>query len=389
MSVKVPLYPSKEQIQEFDKLSYCYHKLGNIAVELLKEYGYALKSQGLRKFLTLRLNELPKGNLGFITTVVSQEKVTAYKQHGKVNYHKYSKTHKSFPVRCDENDNRVSRIYSDDLKTIKIPSIPGKVKISYKWQHNMVKKNGVDYLNSLLNYKKQTARVTFDGTYWYLVFSIYYEPEHIELQNKSVGVDVGIEKLAVTSDGIYEYGVNNTSSEIKRLERKEKKLQRILSRKYRVFNGGKTQGKLEKSRNILKLEEKVFLVRRRIKNIRENELHRISKNLVDLNYKIVAFEDLNIKGMMKNKYQAPSIQKQGWCKLIAFTKYKAISKGETFIQVSRWYASSKRCNCCGNIKKDLKLKDRIYKCKKCGLIIDRDYNASLNIRDESLRLVFG
>ena len=92
---------------------------------------------------------------------------------------------------------------------------------------------------------------------------------------------------------------------------------------------------------------------------------------------------------MKNKYQAHSIQKQGWYKLIAFTKYKAISKGETFIQVSRWYASSKRCNCCGNIKKDLKLKDRIYKCKKCGLIIDRDYNASLNIRDESLRLVFG
>jgi len=386
MTVKIPLHPNKTQLKEFSNLSYCYHRLGNLAVELLREFKYDMKETGLRNSLNSMLDSLPKCSLGFITTVVAKEKVLAFRKHGKVNFHKYNKNNKRFPVRCDANIPRVSRIYSDDLENIKIPSVSSKVKISYKWRHNLIKKKGIEYLDSILNCKKQTARVTYDGKYWYLVFSTYYEPETVDLKVKAVGVDVGIEKLAVTSEGDFEYGINN-SKEVRRLEIKEKKLQKIVARKYRTYNKGTSSFK--KSKNILKLEKKIFLVCRRLRNLRENELHKISKKLVDLHYKVIAFENLNIRGMLRNKYLAPSIQKQGWYKLAQFTKYKALSKGESFIQVNRWYSSSKKCSQCGAINRNLKLSDRVFKCNECGLEIDRDFNASLNIRDEGFRLVLG
>ena len=90
-------------------------------------------------------------------------------------------------------------------------------------------------------------------------------------------------------------------------------------------------------------------------------------------------EDLNVSGMMKNKHLSKAIAEQGFYEFIRQIKYKCEFNGIEFIQANRFYPSSKTCSCCGSIKKDLKLKDRIYKCDNCGLIIDRDLNASINL----------
>ena len=94
-------------------------------------------------------------------------------------------------------------------------------------------------------------------------------------------------------------------------------------------------------------------------------------------------EDLNVSGMMKNKHLSKAIAEQGFYEFIRQIKYKCEFNGIEFIQVDRFYPSSKTCSCCGSIKKDLKLKDRDYKCDKCGLEIDRDYNASINLSNYS------
>ena len=306
--------------------------------------------------------------MGFVTTIVSKEKLLAYKRYGgsKLRFHKYSSTRKAFPVRCDSNANKVSRIYSDDYEYIKIPSINGVVKMSRLWINKMKKKSDI----SVLNCKKQTARVVYDGKYWYLLFTYNVEEPSINLKDKSIGVDVGIKHLAVTSDNEVLDNVDTTNLEIK-----QKKLQRLISNKYRQNKSYK------KTKNIVRLEHKLYLVTRRITNIRENNLHRISKFLVDKHYKTISFENLNIRGMLKNKRLAPKIRKQCWYKLMQYTRYKAEFYGEVFRQIGRFKPSSKTCSSCGSIKKDLKLSDRVYVCSKCGLILDRDLNAAINIRD--------
>lgn len=369
-TLKVPLFPTSEQICYFNEMANEYHRLQNIAVEYLKNCDYFVTEKELRHHLVDEAyNDLP---LGFVTTVVAKEKHSAYKRHGsfKLKFYKYSETSKSFPVRCDSSDNRMSRIYSNDNEYIKIPSISGVVKMSRLWVNKMKRKSCI----GLLNIKKQTARVTYDGKYWYLLFSYYIDEQDVKLKDKSIGVDVGIKHLAVTSDNEFFDGVNNTQV-VKRLELRKRKLQRIISNKYRQNKS------YIKTNNICKLERRLYLVHRRLKNLRENEVHRISKYLVDKRYQVISFENLNIRGMLKNKNLSEKIRNQCWYKLIQFTKYKAEFYGETFKQIDRFKPSSKTCSNCGNIKKNLLLSDRIYKCSKCGIIIDRDLNASINIKN--------
>lgn len=370
-TLKVPLYPTKEQISMFNKMADAYHKLQNMAVEYLKNCEYFVDESELRCYLVNNSDKnLP---LSFISTVVSKEKQKAYIKYGshRLKFYRYSPTRKAFPVRCDSNRNRISRIYSDDYEYIKIPSIEGVVKMSRLWVNKMKK----DLCISLLNVKKQTARVVYDGKYWYLLFSYNLDEPEIDLEDKAIGVDVGIKCLAVTSDNEVFEGVNKTSDTVKKLEIKKRKLQRVISNKYRQNKS------YIKTRNIMRAEQKLFLIHRRLRNIRENELHHISKFLVDKHYQTIKFENLNIRGMLKNRKLSEKISNQCWYKLMQFTKYKAEFFGETFKQIERFKSSSKTCSQCGNIKRNLTLSDRVYVCNNCGLVIDRDLNAAINIRD--------
>ena len=121
------------------------------------------------------------------------------------------------------------------------------------------------------------------------------------------------------------------------------------------------------------------IIYRRLKNIRENYIHQITNTLVKTKPSKIVVEDLNIKGMMKNRHLSNAIGKQGFYKFLTILNYKCLWNSIEFVKADRFYPSSKKCFCCGNIKKDLKLKDRIYKCSNCGLVIDRDFNASLNL----------
>ncbi|MEK7722125.1 MAG: transposase, partial [Elusimicrobiota bacterium] len=228
--------------------------------------------------------------------------------------------------------------------------------------------------------KFYNPRITFDGKYWYISVGIDKEIPVVELTDNSIGIDLGIKELAVTSDNEVYSNINKTTK-VKNLKKRLKRKQRQLSRKYLMNKEG---DKFKKTKNIIKLEDKVKLLNRRLANIRNNYLHQITTKIVKTKPRQVVMEDLNIKGMMKNRHLSKAIGEQGFNKFITYMKYKSEKLGINFIQVGRFYPSSKMCSSCFNIKNNLKLKDRIYKCSniECELHkspIDRDYNASLNL----------
>lgn len=221
-------------------------------------------------------------------------------------------------------------------------------------------------------------RISFDGKYWYL--GIGYEVEDNscasqELTDEVIGIDLGVKDLATCSNGKVYKNINK-SKRVKKLKKRLKREQRKVSRKYLMNNKPK---EYKKTNNIIKLEREIKLINRTLTNIRDNYIHQITAELVKTKPKRVVMEDLNIKGMMKNKHLTNSIQEQKFYMFIQTMKYKCEFNEIEFKQVPRFYPSSKTCSCCGEVKKDLKLKDRTYKCLSCGLTIDRDLNASINL----------
>lgn len=147
----------------------------------------------------------------------------------------------------------------------------------------------------------------------------------------------------------------------------------------------KKGGSYQKTKNIAKLESKIKKLHRKLKNIRLNHIHQATSKLVKTNARLVVMEDLNIKGMLRNRHLAKAVAQQGFYKFIEQMKYKCSLNGIKFIQVPRFYPSSKMCSSCGNIKKDLKLSDRTYKCT-CGFTCDRDKNATYNLANYGLSI---
>jgi len=205
--------------------------------------------------------------------------------------------------------------------------------------------------------------------YW-LTVTGYTEP-NVTSKNKrtKVGIDVGLKELLTCSDGTV---VKNKRFTIKYHE-KLVILQRRLSKKKRG------------SKNRTKARIKVAKCHDKIKNCRNYNNHVISRNLINI-YDFIGLESLSIQDMMKNKQLSKSIQDVSWYQIISNLKYKASENQTSIVQINRWFPSSKTCSKCGNIKSDLKLSDRTYHCSECGLEIDRDLNASINIYNEASRL---
>ena len=147
----------------------------------------------------------------------------------------------------------------------------------------------------------------------------------------------------------------------------------------RSYEKNKKGGSYCKTKNIIKKEKLLFELNHRLRNIRENNSHQTTSEIVNRNPKFICIEDLNVSGMMKNKHLAKAIQEQRFFTFKRQLLYKCESKGIKVIIADRFYPSSKKCSCCGKIKKDLKLSQREYRCE-CGNVIDRDYQASLNLK---------
>lgn len=194
-----------------------------------------------------------------------------------------------------------------------------------------------------------------------------------------IGIDLGIKDLAVVSDGRKFKNINK-SSKVKRLEKRLRREQRCLSRKYEYKK--KKGGKIATaSANIEKQKLKVQKLHQRIKQIREDYENKVIHEIVKQKPRFITVEDLNVKGMMKNRHLAKAVAAQRFNCLLTKLKHKAEIIGIEVHMVDRFYPSSKTCHVCGHIHKGLKLTDRVYICPECGYTEDRDFNASLNLRD--------
>lgn len=278
---------------------------------------------------------------------------------GKPKFKSKKRSKKSFPVRSD-------RMYFND-KYVQIEKV-GKIK--YKTDLCVSKGNhACKFIGS---------RITFKNDKWFLTFSIERENQAVDLNDYCMGIDLGIKELAVVAydDKNLVFHNINKSHRIKTLERKLKIIQHKISHKYEKNKRGCI---FIKTRNIERLEIKLRYLYERITNIRENYIHQTTSALVKLKPKRVTMETLSVKNLMKNKHLSNAFFKQKLAEFIRQMRYKCENYGIEFVQVDRFYPSSKTCSCCGNIKKILKLSERTYNCDVCGLSIDRDLNAAINL----------
>ena len=193
--------------------------------------------------------------------------------------------------------------------------------------------------------------------------------------NEGIGIDLGIKDLAICSDNNKYQNINKTQT-VKKIEKRRRRLQRSISRSYEKNKEGERYCKTE---NVIKKEKLLLKLSHRLTDIRHNYLHQTTSEIIKREPSFICIEDLNVKGMIKNKHLSRAIQQQCFYEFRRQIEYKAAWNNITVIIADRFFPSSKLCSCCGTIKKDLKLSDRIYKCK-CGNVIDRDYQAALNLK---------
>ena len=307
-----------------------------------------------------------QSNQSFIYGFLSRELVKIRKRNkGKLNFRNIDKIQPNFNVTCcvSSNKKRPSRIYLKDNGKLQIPTI-GDVEFGSI-------RTGFD-----LSCKKQIANISFDGKYWYLSYTEDVETSagNLPYYTDGIGIDLGIKTLVTVSDGTKIPNIN-TFRRVRILNKRLKRLQRKVSCKYRINKCNKHN----KTKNIIKLERQIKLIHRSLKNIRINHIRKFVSELVKKQPQYIAIEDLNVKGMMKNKHLAKDIANCSFYTIREHLIRKATERCIAVRLVNRFYPSSKTCSNCGSYKKDLKLTQRVYHCNNCKEKIDRDFNASLNI----------
>ena len=193
--------------------------------------------------------------------------------------------------------------------------------------------------------------------------------------NAGIGIDLGLKDFAIVSNG-KTYKNINKSARLKKLEKQLIREQRCLSRKYENLK----KGEVTQRANIQKQKLKVQKLHHKIDNIRTDYINKTITEIVKTKPSYITIEDLNVNGMMKNRHLSKAVASQKFYEFRTKLQIKCNENGIELRIVDRWYPSSKTCHCCGAIKKDLKLSDRIFKCS-CGYVEDRDLNAALNLRD--------
>ncbi len=370
-SFKIRIYPTKIQEEliwkHIGSCRYIWNWMLAKQEELYAAGEKHLSAFSMIKLLTPLKNDGEHGWLNEVSTsslqIVCRDLQKAYdcffkKISGLPKFKSRKRSKPSYPV-CE------NRFYFVDTATVQIQKL-GKVR--YKTDFDLP--FGRDH-------KFSNPRIMNCNDKWMLSFGMECENQALELTDISMGIDLGIKDLAIAEcNGQIVFHNINKSQKMRELLKKQKHLQRSISRKYEANKQGNC---FIKTKNIERLENKLRKVCYHISNIRKNYIHQCTHALVSLLPSRVVMEDLNIKGMMKNRHLARAIQEQCLYEFIRQMKYKCEWNGIEFIQANRFYPSSKTCSCCGNIKRDLKLSDRTYKCDICGLKIDRDYNAAINL----------
>lgn len=370
-SYKIRLYPTKEQeILMWKHIGSCrfiWNYMLNYQEEQHKLEEKHLSAFSMIKLLTpLKkqeefswLNEVSNTSLQIICQDLNKAYSSFFKKQSKFPKFKSKKRAKqNFPVRAEN-------LYFKN----KIANIEKIGKIKYKTDLELPQGKGFKFTN---------PRISYNLGKWILSFGVECENQTFQLNDYSVGIDLGVKEQCYVAFGdksLIFHNINK-SKRIKTLKNELVHHQRSVSRKYEASK--KRTGSYQKTKNIEKEELIIKKIHNRISNIRDNYIHQTTHTIVELLPQRVVMEDLNVSGMMNNKHLSKAIAEQNFYKFISTMKYKCEWHGIEFVQVGRFFPSSKLCSCCGQIKKDLKLKDRVYKCG-CGLEIDRDLNAAINL----------
>ncbi len=217
-------------------------------------------------------------------------------------------------------------------------------------------------------------RVKFDGINWWLTVGVEVDDNQVNTQKtEAIGIDLGVKTLAVCSNGMI-FSKPDIRDEIEKLRR----LQKRASRYYEKLKqqGGENRCK---SARLKKLESEIRKVHQRITSLLQNNIHQMTTQLIKLNPEAIVLEDLNGSGMLKNRHLSNSVRQAKFYEIRRQLDYKCKWNHVEFVLANRFYPSSKTCSSCGLIKRDLRLSDRVFVCE-CGLEIDRDFNASLNLK---------
>ncbi|MCX0355178.1 transposase [Clostridium perfringens] len=386
-AIKVRLYPTKIQEELMFKSAGIARFSYNWGLAFLNKYyeeNKKILSIGeLRKEFTKIRNDEEFSWLKEVSSEIPQQ---ALKDLGE-SFKKFFRKESSFPRfkkkgKCEVSFFHLNNKFIVKDKYIKLEKI-GYVKMKDEGRLPIgnYKRDKIKVLN---------PRIKFNGRFWYVSLALEVEDKtDTDLTDESIGVDLGIKDLAIVSNIDKPFKNINKSKEVKRLNKKLKRLQKQVSRKYDMLKSGnifKKGEKLSKTQNIIKIEKQIKIVHKKIADIRLNHIHQTTNTIVKTKPCRVVVEDLNVKGMMKNKHLSKAISEQCFNKFIAILEYKCKWNGIEFVKADRFYPSSKLCSCCGTIKKDLRLKDRTYICTnpKCNLVIDRDKNASINLANYKL-----
>ena len=375
-TIKVMLIPNNKQITKLFQYAgtarFAYNWALNKEQENYKNGGKFISDNELRKEFTILKQTNEYGWLNHISNNVTKQAI----KDACESYRRFFKGQNKFPKYKSKKKSRPS-FFQDPVK-IKFTGTHVKVEgFATSKRVNKQKLNRIRLAEQNripTDCKYYNPRITFDGINWFISVGVDMNEYKSKLNTNGVGIDLGLKDLAICSDG-NTYKNINKSETVKKLEKKKRRLQRGISRSYEKNKKG---GSYCKTNNIIKKEKLLLKVNHRVTNIRQNYLHQTTSEIVNRKPRFICIEDLNVRGMMKNEHLSKAVHSQGFYEFRRQLEYKCADKGIPLIIADRFYPSSKLCSCCGNMKKDLKLTDRIYKCD-CGNIIDRDVQAAINL----------
>ena len=379
-SYKTEINPTQEQIQKINKTIGTCRFIYNFYIAHNKElYNKGEKFMTAKSFSVWLNNEFLPDNPNYSwIKEVSSKSVKKSMENAYAAFNKFFKKKSNFPRFKKKNKSNMKMYFVKNSDTdtlcerhrIKIPTL-GWVKLKEKGyipetKHGFVIKSGTVSCKA--------------GRYYVSVLIDTPDTEKPQLNDFGLGIDLGVKEFMVISNGTVKKNINK-SARLKKLEKQLKREQRCLSRKYEGLKKRNNKMKGEATRqNIQKQVLKIQKLHQRINNIRTDYINKCVNEIVKTKPSYITIEDLNVKGMMKNKHLSKAVASQKFYEFRTKLEAKCKELGIELRIVDRWYPSSKLCHECGCIKKDLKLSDREYICE-CGYHANRDYNASLNLRD--------
>lgn len=403
-SIKIMLLPNDKQQSKLNQTAsaarYAYNWTVATQMEYFERNKKYMSESDIRKLFTIHKQEqLWLYEVSNDTTKQAiKDAYNAFmrflKEKKKPNYKPYSKkqiakaTSKGYKLnrydmqwhpKFKKKGKSEPKLYTDIDKIKFIDTHVKLEKISDSKKKNRAKVNWIKLAETNrvpIDVKYINPRIKFDGIHWWISVGIDSESHTETAVGEGIGIDLGIKELAVCSDDTRHNNINKTIT-VRKLKKKQRRLQRKISRKYNMNKEGESY---KKTSNIIKSEKQLLNINQRLTGIRHNYVHHITSEIIKQKPRFIVLEDLNVQGMMKNKHLAKAIQEQCLYEFSRQIQYKSNWNGIKFIEADRYYPSSKTCCMCGNVKKDLKISDRTYICNECGNVIDRDYQAALNLK---------